>query len=773
MSGDQQSFQKAMSLGHSAAWEQNWKQAAVHYRQALHEFPDHPNGLNNIGLALFELKEYDQALSAYKRAAQVSPGDPIPLEKISQILELQNKFAEAAQSMIEVAEIYAKARDIDKAIENWQRAIHMQPENLAARTRLAIVFERTGRKTEAVSEYLAVASLMQRSGDNKKASQVVDYCLKIQPESPEVLKAKTTIQNNQQLLLKTYTGKLPQIKTISSINQSVQSESSEMMGEDPITESHKKAQAELAAFLLDENNGDKAVGKLPRRGLSILTKIQTGALGAAKNKSQATMFLRAAFDAQSQGEDESTFKNLEKAFDCGLDHPAAQYELGRYNWKGNPKKAIRYLQASSKNPRYALASYLLLGQIFEKSGDVNKSVSSYLNALRVADIQTSPADQEDELFQLYEPIIDGTLKDPPDGSYLRGICQNISSQLLRRDWRLHLQNARQLSSATEAGMVIPLAELLLKTGSNQLVESMANVRRLASQNMDRSAMDEAFRGLEENPTYLPLHIQIADLLLREGRTQEAISKYLLVVKLYKLLGESTQAIYLLTRIIKSIPMDINLRKEIIDLLIDQGRSQEAVQQYINLANMYIQLADFDDARQTYSAALRLVQQSHGEHSLSIHILTRIADMDLQRLDWRQAIRIFEQIRTLDPEDIKARSQIVELNFRLGEERAALTEVDGFINQMEISGKRQKVEEFLQGLITERPEKLELRKRLADLYVRNNQIAQAVEQLDVLADAILASGNRPGAIAMLQAIIALNPPNVMEYRNALAQIQQTK
>jgi len=56
-------------------------------------------------------------------------------------------------------------------MENWNRVLAYQPETLIARTRLAMVYEKLGRKEDAVSEYLATASLMQRSGDIAKRSK--------------------------------------------------------------------------------------------------------------------------------------------------------------------------------------------------------------------------------------------------------------------------------------------------------------------------------------------------------------------------------------------------------------------------------------------------------------------------------------------------------------------------------------------------------------------------------------------------------------------------
>jgi hypothetical protein len=66
--------------------------------------------------------------------------------------------------------------------------------------------------------------------------------------------------------------------------------------------------------------------------------------------------------------------------------------------------------------------------------------------------------------------------------------------------------------------------------------------------------------------------------------------------------------------------------------------------------------------------------------------------------------------------------------------------------------------------------MELRKRLADLYVRNGQVDLAVEHLDAIADSYLTTGNRQASMNMLLTIIALNPPNVAEYQYALSKLR---
>ena len=160
--GNEEAFRKAINQGHSAAWESRWREAVDHYARALEEFPDNPPALNSLALAHMELGNLDRALELYRRAAQVAPEDPLPAEKLALLHRQLGQMSEAAQAYLQAAELYLKVRDADKAINNWVRAISLEPENTDSRLRLALVYEKLGRTSQAISEFIAVAALQQQ-----------------------------------------------------------------------------------------------------------------------------------------------------------------------------------------------------------------------------------------------------------------------------------------------------------------------------------------------------------------------------------------------------------------------------------------------------------------------------------------------------------------------------------------------------------------------------------------------------------------------------------
>ncbi len=772
MTGNQDTFHKAMNQGHSAAWDQDWGAAAKHYRAALEISPENPQALTSLALALLELQDVAGALSMYQRAAVAAPEDPVPVEKTARIYERLGKIDAAIKASLQAAELYLKGRDVEKAIQNWVQVLSLQPENIPARSRLATVYDKMGRKVEAVSEYLSLASVMQTSGDLPRAAQLVQYSMQLLPDSVDANAAIQLLQSNLALPRPirprgTVTGPI----RAADAKQLAPAVPEEPETPDPVAEGRQKALVELAAMLFEQPD-EQVGGQVARRGITALTR-GTGSLSLPLDSADRTrilLHLSQTIESQTQGNDAQAAEELSRAIEIGLNKPAALYDLGMLLAERDPSTALRHLQTAVKHPNYALASYLVLGKLHRAAGRIVDATQCYIQALRLADVETVLPEHADELSQLYEPMIEAQEREP-NAETLEKICDSVSTQLMRPNWRRYLKTARQqLPMESPSSPPLPLAEMLLESRSTQVVEALANVRRLSGQSKLQSAMEEAFHALQFAPTYLPLHIQIGELLAKEGRVPDAVHKFMLVAQLYNLRGEALQAIRLLERVLQLAPMDLSVRSQLIELLTAQGRMDDAIQQYMDLAGIYYSLAELDMARQTYISALRLAQQSPSGRDWPVKIMTQIADIDMQRLDLRQAHRMFEQLRTLQPDNADHRRQLIDLNLRMGQESAATTELDGYLALLEGAGKRTQGIPFMQNLLAEYPERLELRKRLADLYVRNGEIDMAVNELDALADGLINRGNRAGAIAIVQAIIGLNPVNVADYQLVLKELR---
>ena len=771
MAGNEEFFRKLMNQGHSEAWDQAWNRAAEYYQQALAEMPDHPQALKNLGLAMFELHSFEDALKYYLRAAQVLPDDPIPLEKAAEIYTRMGVLDKASEISLRAAEIFAKNRDMTNAIECWTRVTAHNPENAMAHSRLAEVYERLGRNEASLEEYITLASLLQHSGQVDKAIQTVNHALELVPGSKEAAHALAQL-NAKQLLQKPLprrgvTGPL----RMSQIRKLETSKGEQAQSPDPSVEARQNALRVLADMLFDATEGKKAseaeVQEMQSRGLKAIGKKKVVSSVTKVEKSRVITHLGKAVDFQTRGEDKEAADELEKAAEAGVDHPALFYDLGLLQSKGeHAQSAIRSLKRALPSKEFALAANLLLGQIYYKMGHNKEAALHYLEALRWADAQVVPSAFADDLRQLYEPLLDALSREKNEKVHNQ-LCQNIEDLLGRPGWREYLKQARQqLPDPESGGLLSPLAEILTTAYSDRLDRSIANIHSLAEQGYWRSAMEEAFWTLQGASAYLPLHTFMSDLLIQQGFIDEAIAKLAVVAQAYKVRGENKRAVEVFRRMIELSPMDINARECLIQELITGNEIEAAVRETMGMANVYYDMADLSKARQTYTDTLRLAQQANLDVAQKVNILHQMADVDIQSLDWRQALVVYKQIRTLSPCDDKANAKLVDLNLRLGQQSQAGVELDQYLAYVVENLDLEIVLSFIKRMVEDHPEQDFFRKRLVELFRQAGRKGEAIEHLGRLVNQLVSVEEKTVAVKVIQSILELKPTNAEQYQQIL-------
>ena len=770
MPGRDDVFQKAMNEGHSAAWDQDWKKAAAAYRKALQEFPDQPKALNSLGLALYQLGELDEALHMYQRVAQLSPADPAPFERAAQISERLGDLNGAVDASTQAAEKFFDQREVDKAIENWGRITALQPDHTGAHSRLAMVHERLGHAQQAVTEYLALASILQRSGKPDEAQKFVTKSLQLMPQSPEAKQAQSLLKSGQLLPkpIRPRGGTAPISMAKVKQLETTQPTQHAASGMDPVAEASQKALTKLAEVLFDYSEENPSAQE--RRGLSAIMK-GTGQLSLQQvEQTKVVLHLGQAIDAQTKKQDSLAAEELEHALEAGFIHPALYFNLGYMRAKSERlESAIRNLTHSVKHNDYALGSRLLLGDILFKKGQVKEASLEYLEALKLADSTTVSAEESDAINQLYEPLIESQ-QNQNDDTVNRRLCENVAKMLMRADWRDQIHKTREQTRRTQGGDTpTPLAEVVLQAQSSSVIESMSRIHQLARKGTLRSAMDEAYNAVQHAPTYLPLHTLMGDLLIQDGRPEDAIAKFSVIAHAYSVRGEVAQATKLLRRVIQISPMDLSARTRLIDQLVARGQIDEAINEYLELAEIYYRLAELDMARKTYTTALRLVQQASADRQWNVHILQRMADIDMQRLDWKQAVRVFEQIRTLRPDDQGSRKQLIELYMNMGQQPQAMAELESLITYLDSNSKGNDALSFLEEMIKEHEDQPIFLRMHAEQLHRLGRMDEAIAQLDALGESLLTAGKKKEAVEVINQILLMNPPNAEDYRQLLAQI----
>ena len=768
MTEAREAFDKAMSRGHSAAWDQQWEQAAAAYVEALKLVPDEPNALASMGFALLQLERLPEALRCYQRSAMLNPGDPVAPEKCGEIFERQGRLNEAAQTFLAVAEVHLKRRDVQKAIANWERVVRLAPDNLAAHSRLALANERTGQTQAAVLEYIEVARIFQRARDTEKAMAAATRAQQLDPNSTEAREALDRLRRGVALpaLERPRTGPpgKPAAEPALAANGTPAAQADRSTS--PLAQAVERAVEQLAEQLFEEDlELSKSVGTVGPLSFG------TGRKGGDPVKrTQANKFLGQALGSQTSGDLPAAIKQYESALHTGLDSPLAAFVLGALNLQLNRRtEAIKWFKPALTHPLVTLGAHFGQGQALHQQGLHREAFATLLETLKRVDQQSIEPGRRNSLDEAYESLAEDLRRAAPETlmPIITGIIQFLSGE----GWEERVQQARrQLDAASSDGQVTPLAELLTVAGASEMVDSLRRVETYIGQKLWGTAMEEAYFALAQSPTHLPVHVRMAEILTAENKIQAAIDKYAVVAETYRARGELGRATRVMQQVLRLSPLDVSMRSWLIEMLVEQGSIPEALQQFGDLADTYYQLADLEAARTTYADALILAEQHNAAPEWRVRMLHKMGDIDLQRLHWREAQGVYEQIRNLAPDDHSARATLIDLLFRLGQQRQALAEVESYVRLLLGNGRVEQAVTLLEETLESQPDEMTLLARLARLYQDTGRREEAINLYDQLGELQLQSGQPGPAAETIRTILSLQPDDPGAYQRLLEEIQ---
>ncbi len=742
MPGNRELYERAMSIGYNTAWDKDWAQAIAAYGQAIQEFPDDHEAHINLGLALLEVGRLDDALRVYTRAHQIKPDDPIPLEKSADVLEKVGRLKEAAQQYINVAEIYLGQRDLDKAIFNWQQATRLTPGMVAIHAKLAQAYERLGQKTKSIREYLVLAQNFQRLGEGEKALRAAQRALKLDPKNVTTLNALRAIESGSDMSLPASekdsggTGGLNSSTASTTKLQAVVD--SDPLG--PIGETMSYSMAMLATFVMEG-----------------------GALDASGGDALQ------ALELQRQGIHDQAIQAYQRA-ETRLNHPALKMNLGGLLVLSNRnEEAIKHLGEAAMHPQLAPGAFHGLGKAYFAMNKHKQAINYFLQAAQAVDSAHAMSSETDmQIADSYEQLLEVLQNRPAET--LTAINKRFNDLLTGKEWKQRIGETRRqledtLRNQGEQGVV----DILVATRSNELTEAVSRIDRYTRQGLYTLAMDEAHRAVEFSAFYLPVHVRMAEIMMKEGRVRQAINKYNVIAKTYLVRGENDRAASILSEVLEMAPLDISVRESLIELLESEQRWDEALDQYVDLADTHHQLGNFDMSRDIFGAAERLANRVGASPDKIIRIKHRVADIDQMRLDIRKAQKTYDEIIQLVPDDERAHRMLVDLHYRQNSPTEAIKKLDALLRIYAKNKQPNRITQLLEELVTTYPNDTGLRSRLAAIYTQLKRKNDAIRQLDALGELQLEAGAHQEATNTIRQIIALNPDGVEDYRKLLMQL----
>ena len=758
MAGDKKAYEKAMQRGLNLAWEKKWAEAVKAYQQALAEIDDEPGVYNHLGLAYLQLEQPESALEAYGHASRLAPDDPAPLSRLAEIHAKLGQRRAAADAAFSLAGIYLRRQAWKQTIQTLQHVLRLQPDHVPARQTLVDIYTELDQPQRAARECLNLARLLQQRGQIEDALEQCHRALDLDPHSAEARALTEALQLGGKEAVPVETSVEAASTTVTATDEE---------GGSPVDLARDKALEELAGIPFE----DTPVGPAPDLASFRPGAPQTEAPPKPTlSRPQIDALIAQAIDFQTRGLVDEAIACYTNVIDAGVDRPAAHFNLGLlYQQRLRFEPAIAEFKKAVRNPQYALGSHFALGECFKALGRIDDALEHLLEVLKIVDLGTVRREQADDLIQLYDALADSYVA-KGDRDRALTFTNSLVEFLSSKGWEDKAREARQrLDSLGEEGVPLSLAEVLAAPSAETLLSAMSLSQEYIKRGALTAAAEVCYRAIEAAPAYLPVHLRLGEIYAQDDRFEEAVAKYQVVADLYMVRDERRHAIGVYKRMLRLRPMDVVVRSRLIDLLTSFGEIDQALEQYLALADAYFQLAQVDKALEKYTEAMRLVPRASDEKEWRVRLLRKTVDLHMRRVNWREAVDLYQQIVALVPDDERARLNLIDLNYKLGRTQQADQEVVRMVEYYRSKQQKDRALALLQEAVRLQPQQMALRARLARAYIDAGQREEAIGELDSLGELQLEHGLREQAISTVRFIISLKPKNVEAYRQLLSQL----
>src|SRR5579883_1433389 len=138
----------------------------------------------------------------------------------------------------------------------------------------------------------------------------------------------------------------------------------------------------------------------------------------------------------------------------------------------------------------------------------------------------------------------------------------------------------------------------------QVIQSMQDIQRYINHGLLTPATEECLRVIDLAPQYLDIHQVLCEIYVRQGKVEQAITKYAILIETYMANGRVSDAIATYRRILQLEPNNLTYRVRLISLLASQGDKEELLRERTLAAESYLKLGYMDRALTELEQALQ-------------------------------------------------------------------------------------------------------------------------------------------------------------------------
>ena len=208
--------------------------------------------------------------------------------------------------------------------------------------------------------------------------------------------------------------------------------------------------------------------------------------------------------------------------------------------------------------------------------------------------------------------------------------------------------AQIAGNASNEGILKDVSDMLLASTSNlpdnarvQVVKSMQDIQRYVDHGLLTPATEECLKVIDIAPQYLDIHQVLCEIYVRQGKVEQAITKYGILIDTYVVNGRVDDAISTYRRVLQLEPNNLTYRVRLINLLATRGSKEELLRERSLAAESYLRLGYMD-------RALTELEQALQDAPTSVPTRLNYA-LALQKLGrTQQAVAEYQRVLQVDP-----------------------------------------------------------------------------------------------------------------------------
>ena len=720
---------------------------------------------------------YANARRALEKLRHGAPGHVAVMAKYVEVLRYESRDSAAAEALLELAGRLIEEGRTQEAAAQLRSVGSTVDLSLDHLTQLAAAQHRCGLATQAVDTYTAIAERLAAENRLEEAGDVYETIIELDPTEPSHRQQQIDlyVRCGRNDRAREKCGALVELAIAKhrwdDANAAVAS-ALEIAPDDPqlleyqariLGEAGQLAGAQERLMALAQKYVATEQWDAARRALERV-------LAAEPNCHEAALSL--ADIAIHQGDTRAAREHLQRV---------GPHLLSRKDYAGAESALRKLHELAPDDPLVLVQLATAYGNLGEESQlleTYRKLVTAYLAKEaypRAMEYCTAILDRDPENIWALDQMIKVCEKTDKTRS-ISELCLRLARAYEKLDDLDHVQEyfERALEiDPTDTQARTDYVDFLVGLRRYEAASNQAQIAigRLSEQHNFREAIQIVEKLLEHTPDDIDLRRSLIDLCRQAGLEREFVTQCTQLINLYYRRNEFAEVADLYRELLEREPENVTFRTHLIDALMRLKRRDEAVQQYFELAGYYRKNENHEDAEGTL---IELLDQSPGNpralemlidvlidggrHEQAVQRIGELSEIYVGVGKNDKAVETLRRVLAFDPDNRDIRRRIADIAREDQHLRVSVDEqcarADAYWEEGNTSAALQAQREAARL----RPDDTGVRRRLAEMLTQQGNTSAALEELIEVARSQMEQARYEEAVKTVDEILADEPNN---------------